>query len=89
MSSSVPEGQPAAAPRKAGAAMKKYKFEATIQPSIGGGAGIVFPYNVEQEFGTKAKVPVKSTLDGVPYTGSLIKCGAAEHMLGVLKAIRD
>jgi len=69
--------------------MKKYKFRATIQPGIGGGAGIVFPYNVEQEFGTKAKVPVKSTLDGVPYTGSLIKCGATEHMLGVLKAIRD
>ena len=69
--------------------MKKYKFKATIQPGIGGGAGIVFPYDVEQEFGTRAKVPVKSTLDGVPYTGSLIKCGAAEHMLGVLKAIRE
>jgi hypothetical protein len=69
--------------------MKKYKFKATIQPGIGGGAGIIFPYNVEQEFGTRSKVPVKSTLDGVPYTGSLIKCGAAEHMLGVLKGIRD
>ena len=32
---------------------------------------------------------VKSTLDGVPYTGSLVKCGAADHMLGVLKAIRE
>ena len=69
--------------------MKKYKFKATIQPVIGGGAGIAFPYNVEQEFGTRARVPVKSTLDGVPYSGSLIKCGAAEHMLGVLKAIRE
>ena len=69
--------------------MKKYKFKATIQPGIGGGAGIVFPYDVEQEFGTRARVPVKSTLDGVPYSGSLIKCGATEHMLGVLKAIRE
>jgi hypothetical protein len=69
--------------------MKQYKFKATIQPGIGGGAGVVFPYDVEQEFGTKAKVPIKSTLDGVPYTGSLIKCGPEGHMLGVLKAIRD
>jgi hypothetical protein len=69
--------------------MKKYKFKATIQPDIGGGAGIVFPYDVEKEFGTRAKVPVKSTLDGVPYTGSLIKCGPANHMLGVLKSIRE
>ncbi len=69
--------------------MKKYKFKATIQPGIGGGAGIVFPYDVEQEFGTRARVPVKSTLAGVPYSGSLIKCGAAEHMLGVLKGIRE
>jgi|ERR1700685_3160168 hypothetical protein len=69
--------------------MKKYKFKATIQPGIGGGAGIVFPYDAEKEFGTRARVPVKSTLDGVLYTGSLIKCGPANHMLGVLKGIRQ
>jgi hypothetical protein len=68
--------------------MKKYKFKATIQPGVGGGAGVVFPYDVEQEFGTRAKVPVKSALDGVPYTGSLIKCGAS-HLLGVLEGIRE
>jgi bifunctional DNA-binding transcriptional regulator/antitoxin component of YhaV-PrlF toxin-antitoxin module len=74
--------------RKAGAAMKKYRFKATIQPGIGGGAGVIFPYSVEQEFGTKARVPVKSTFDGVPYTGSLMNCGAMGHALGVLKEIR-
>jgi hypothetical protein len=69
--------------------MKKYKFKAIIQPGIGGGAGVVFPYDVKQEFGTRANVPVKSTLDGVPYTGSLMNCGAIGHMLGVLKGIRE
>jgi hypothetical protein len=69
--------------------MKEYKFKATIQPGIGGGAGVFFPYDVEREFGTKAKVPVKSTFDGVPYSGSLIKCGPEAHMLGVLKSIRE
>jgi Bacteriocin-protection, YdeI or OmpD-Associated/Domain of unknown function (DUF1905) len=69
--------------------MKKYTFNATIQPGIGGGAAVIFPYNVEQEFGTRARVPVKSTIDGVPYSGSLVKCGPASHMLGVLKDIRQ
>jgi hypothetical protein len=69
--------------------MKKYKFKATIQPGIGGGAAVIFPYNVEQEFGTRARVPVSATLEGVPYSGSLVKCGATSHMLGVLKSIRE
>jgi hypothetical protein len=69
--------------------MKKYKFKATIQPGIGGGAAVIFPYDVEQEFGTRAHVPVSATLDGVPYRGSLAKCGPESHMLGVLKGIRE
>jgi hypothetical protein len=69
--------------------MKEYKFKATIQAGIGGGAGVIFPYDVEKVFGTKANVPVKSTFDGVPYTGSLMNCGAADHTLGVLKGIRE
>jgi hypothetical protein len=69
--------------------MKQYKFKARIEPGTGGGAGVVFPYDVEQEFGTRGLVPVKSTLDGVPYTGSLCKCGPENHMLGVLKSIRE
>lgn len=69
--------------------MKKYKFKAMIQAGIGGGAAVIFPYNVEKEFGVKGMVPVKASFNGVPYTGSLVKCGAADHMLGVLKAIRE
>jgi uncharacterized protein DUF1905/bacteriocin resistance YdeI/OmpD-like protein len=69
--------------------MKQYKFRATIQPGIGGGAGVVFPFDVEKEFATRGKVPVKATIDDIPYTGSLIKCGPGNQMLGVLKGIRD
>jgi hypothetical protein len=71
------------------AAMKKYEFNATIEAGIGGGAGVIFPYDVEREFGTKARVPVKSTFDGVPYSGSLVKCGPESHTLGMLKGIRE
>jgi hypothetical protein len=65
--------------------MKRYKFEAKIELGDGRGAYVLFPYDVEKEFGTKGKVPVKVAFDGVPYVGSLIKYG---HMLPILKAIR-
>jgi len=66
-----------------------YKFTATIEAGDGGGAYVLFPYDVENEFGTKGKVPVEATFNGVPYRGSLIKYGQPLHMLPVLKAIRE
>ncbi len=69
--------------------MKTYKFNARIESASGGGACVFFPYNVEEEFGTRGRVPVKATFDGVPYSGSLIKYGAPQHMLGVLKSVRE
>ena len=69
--------------------MKTYKFTARIEAGNGGGAGAYFPYDVEKEFGTKGAVPVQATFNGVPYSGSLMKCGPSQHMLGILKAIRE
>jgi Bacteriocin-protection, YdeI or OmpD-Associated/Domain of unknown function (DUF1905) len=69
--------------------MKKYKFQAQIIPGMGGGAGVLFPYDVEKEFGTRGSVPVQATLDGASYRGSLMNCGMANHTLGVLKGIRE
>jgi hypothetical protein len=68
---------------------KRYRFTAPIEAGEGGGAFLFFPYDVEKEFGTKGRVPVKATIDGVSYTGSLFKYGAPQHMLGVEKAIRQ
>jgi hypothetical protein len=70
-------------------ATKKYKFTAEIHSGDGGGAYVLFPYNTEKEFGTKGRVPVRATLDGVPETTSLIKYGSPQHMLVVLKAVRE
>lgn len=73
--------------------MKQYKFKATIEsvegPSGRGGACVLFPYDVEKEFGTKGKVPVKVTFDGVPYTGTMVKYRKPQHMLPMLKEIRE
>jgi hypothetical protein len=69
--------------------MKKYKFAAKIEEGPGGGAYVMFPFDTEKEFATKGRVPVKATFDGVAYRGSLMKCGNHQHMLGLLKAIRE
>ena len=69
--------------------MKKYKFTATVQEGTGGGAYVSFPYDVEAEFGAKGRVPVRATFNGAPYTGSLMKYGSPQHMLGILKSIRN
>ena len=62
--------------------MKKYTFKAEIQADDGGGAYVFFPLDVETEFGTKGRVAVKATFDGVPYSGSLMKYEHPQHMLG-------
>jgi len=70
--------------------MKKFQFTAKIEPSArGAGAFVLFPYNVEKEFGVKGRVPVQATFDGIPYAGSLMRCGAQQHMLGILKSIQE
>ena len=69
--------------------MKQYKFKAKIESVDGGGAHILFPYDTEKEFGTKGRVPIQATFNGIPYTGSLVKYGHPQHMLGLLKAIRE
>lgn len=68
---------------------KKYKFKAKIIAGMGGGAGVLFPYDVEKEFGVKGNVRVQATLDKVSYRGSLMNCGMPSHTLGVLKGVRE
>jgi bifunctional DNA-binding transcriptional regulator/antitoxin component of YhaV-PrlF toxin-antitoxin module len=69
--------------------MKRYSFKAKIEAAENGGAYVLFPYDTEKEFATREKVPVKATFNGIPYTGTLIKYGQPQHMLPLLKAIRE
>ncbi|MGB7265550.1 MAG: YdeI/OmpD-associated family protein [Terracidiphilus sp.] len=69
--------------------MKKYKFKAKIESANGGGACVLFPFDVEQEFGTRGQIPVKVTFNNAPYTGTMVKYGRPQHMLPMLKAIRE
>ena len=69
--------------------MKKYKFKAKIQAGDNGGAFIFFPFDVQKEFGTKGKIPIDVTFDGVPEKSSLSRHGYPQHLAGVPKAIRE
>ena len=69
---------------------KVYEFDAIIQ---NGGekwpeaACIMFPYNVEEAFGTKGQVKINATFDGVPYRGSLANMGHG-HIVILRKDIK-
>ena len=71
------------------AIMKRYQFKARIEAGDRGGAYVIFPYDVEGEFGTRGRVPVKALIEGVEYRGSLMKYGLPQHFLGIEKAIRQ
>ena len=68
--------------------MKEYKFKGKMEAGDGGGAYVVFPYDVQKEFG-KGRVPIKATIDGEPYRGTMVKHGTPFHFVLVLKAIRE
>jgi hypothetical protein len=67
--------------------MPRREFRATIHDA-GGGAFVDVPFDVEAVFGRK-RVPVRATIDGEPYRGSLVRMGGPSHMLIVLKEIRQ
>jgi hypothetical protein len=69
--------------------MKTYKFKAKIQAGDRGGAYVLFPYDVEKEFGTKGRVPVNVTFDGISEKSGLFKYGYPQHFIGVSKAMRE
>ncbi|MGT2720429.1 DUF1905 domain-containing protein [Streptococcus parasuis] len=73
---------------------KVYEFDAVIHPVPDkGGAYIIFPYDIRQEFG-KGRVKVHATFDGHPYDGSIVNMGMKDeegnicYILGIQKAIR-
>ena len=71
-----------------------YEFSAVIhEVSDNGGAYVVFPWNIREEFG-KGRVKVHAEFDGIPYDGSIVNMGVTDedgnvcYVIGILKAIR-
>lgn len=59
-----------------------------------GGAYVIFPWNVKEEFG-KGRVKVHTTFDGEPYDGSVVNMGLKNpdgsicYIIGITKEIRQ
>jgi hypothetical protein len=67
---------------------EKYTFNAVIEDAYNGGAYVTVPFDVEEAFGKK-RVLVKATIAGLAYRGSLVRMGTEDHILIVLKEIRE
>lgn len=69
--------------------MRKFKFKGKIAgKQIGAVAAIVPPFDVVEAFGTRARVPVRGTINGFPFRSSLMPMGGC-HMMPVNKLLRD
>ncbi len=73
---------------------KVYEYESSIYRADGkGGAYVVFPYDVREEFG-RGRVKVHVTFDGEPYDGSVVNMGVKNedgsicYIIGIRKDIR-
>src|SRR5512145_2076556 len=67
---------------------KKHTFTAIIQNAGGGGAFVEVPFDVEAAFGSK-RPKVKALIEGVSYRGILTRMGTQNHLLIILKGIRE
>ena len=65
------------------------QFEATLVAADRGGAYVDVPADVVAALGGRGRIPVRATLDGVDYRGSIVSMGGEARVLGVLKAIRE
>ncbi|MFZ0774358.1 MAG: YdeI/OmpD-associated family protein [Candidatus Sulfotelmatobacter sp.] len=68
-------------------AKQKLRFEAKIEGKEAGVvAAIAPPVDVPEFFGTRARVPVRGTINGFPFRSSLMPCGG-RHMMPVNRAL--
>lgn len=50
--------------------------------------GILIPFDVLKVYGTRARVPVRGTINGFPYRGSIFPMGGGHHYMIVNKNVR-
>jgi hypothetical protein len=69
--------------------MKKLKFKVKLDGMESSEvAALSAPFDVEKTFGTKARVPVRGTINGFPFRSSLMPMGGCHRMV-VNKQMRD
>jgi len=62
--------------------VKKVEFKVKLEGMAGSEvAAVVAPFDVKEVFGTKARVPVRGTINGVEYRSSLMPMGGCHRMV--------
>jgi hypothetical protein len=51
--------------------------------------GIKIPFDVQKTFGTRARVPVRGTINGFPFRGSIFPMGDGHHYMAVNREVRE
>jgi len=70
-------------------AEKKLRFKVKLEGKEGSSvAWMNAPFDVPETFGTKARVPVRGTINGFPFRSSLMPMGGC-HGMAVNKTMRD
>ena len=70
--------------------MSKLEFDVVIESPEDApkAAFITMPFDVKKAYGTKERIAVKGTIDGVPFRGTFQPMGG-HHIMGVPKEIRE
>lgn len=68
---------------------KKLRFKVKLEGQEGSEvAGLITPFDVYETFGTRARVPVRGTINGFPFRSSIMPMGGC-HMMAVNKTMRE
>jgi len=68
--------------------MKKFKAKLTSRGPSGAWTFLEIPFNVEEAFGSKARVAVAGTMNGFPFQNSLMPRGDGTHSMMVSKTLQ-
>jgi len=69
--------------------MKKFEFKVKLEGEEGTShCAMRPPFDVVEVFGTRARVPVRGTINGFPFRSSLSNMGTG-HCMPVNKSLRD
>jgi hypothetical protein len=68
----------------------KKRFSVLLEKDPGGETtSITIPFDVNEAFGTRARVPVRGTINGFPFRSSVFPMGGGRHYMVVNKAMRE
>ncbi|QGQ97823.1 DUF1905 domain-containing protein [Paenibacillus psychroresistens] len=69
--------------------IQRFKAHLVKPDTVGAWTYLTVPFKADEVFASKARIPVKGTISGVPYLGSLLPHGDGRHYMVVNKDLRE